>query len=412
MKSINSLGLSDPKYSTKPTSSHFHVDVMDGLRGIAIIIVVLFHVWQLSWLNHTISIGNFKLDLNFIPVTGFLGVELFFFISAFCLFYPYAKYLFEGGSFQTVKKFTYKRAIKILPSYYLSIIIITVFFTPGFFSSTDSLKQLLYHMLFIHNLFPETYGTINGVFWSLGVEVQFYILFPILCYLFRKWPVFVFIAMTGASILYRYLIQHYYFNKLDFLINQLPGFLDIFACGMLTAYLIVYLRSHMKSLKQMLPFFTLIAITCSVIFIIMLQWINEIRFVQDGIKLWQNENRTYLALVFLFLAVTSSLSMNFWKKVLANKFFIFMSVISYNLYIWHQFIAAKLFNARIPSPSTADPHGDFNWQILFSVLAILIGILFSSLITYLYERPILKLGFINYFKKIFMLIKPKNVINK
>ena len=130
----------------------FHVEIMDGLRGIAILMVVLFHTWEISWLDHTIVLGNFKIDLNFIPISGFLGVALFFFISAFCLFYPYAKYMFEGAKFQTWKKFAYKRAIKIIPSYYLSIILILIFLNTLNGTVTQNIWQVITHLLFIHSL--------------------------------------------------------------------------------------------------------------------------------------------------------------------------------------------------------------------------------------------------------------------
>jgi peptidoglycan/LPS O-acetylase OafA/YrhL len=379
-------------------NKNFHVDVMDGLRGIAIIIVVLFHVWQISWLDHTIKLGNFKLDLNFIPVTGFLGVELFFFISAFCLFYPYGKYMLEGARFQTVKQFAYKRAIKILPSYILSIVLILIFFNPGFRSFHDAAWQVITHLLFIHNLFPDTYGSINGVFWSLGVEVQFYIIFPFICYFFRKRPIIVSLTMISISIVYRFVIHNYYYVKLDFLLNQLPGFLDMFACGMLAAYLIVYIRSRIKSYEKLAPFFTLFAVIMFVMIIFMLKWLFDIRYVEGGIKNWQSDNRTFLALLFLFLAVASTASIKKWRVVLANKVFIFMSVISYNLYIWHQLIARELLKWKIPLPGTPDPHNDPKWQLTFTLAAIVSGVIFSALITYSFERPILKKGFRNYFK--------------
>ncbi len=61
---------------------------MDGLRGLAILLVVLFHYWQLSF--WAIPIGGDR-TIEMVQYAGFLGVELFFFISGFCLFYPYAK---------------------------------------------------------------------------------------------------------------------------------------------------------------------------------------------------------------------------------------------------------------------------------------------------------------------------------
>jgi peptidoglycan/LPS O-acetylase OafA/YrhL len=389
-----------------------HVDVMDGLRGIAIIIVVLFHVWQMSWLDHTLQLGNFTLDLNFIPVTGFLGVELFFFISAFCLFYPYAKYVLEGSKFQTVKQFAYKRVIKILPSYFLSILLILVFFNPGFKSFKDAVRRVVSHLLFIHNFFPETYGSINGIFWSLGVEVQFYLIFPFICFLFRKRPVIVFLTLLAISIVYRFVIHNYYYDKFDFLLNQLPGFLDMFASGMLAAYLIVYIRSKIKLYEKLAPFFTLFAMIMFMLIIFMLKWLYDIRYIEDGLKNWQSGNRTFLAILFLLLAVASAASIKIWRVVLANKIFIFMSVISYNLYIWHQLIALELLKRKIPLPGTLDPHNDPGWQLTFTVVATTTGILFSTFITYAFERPILKSGIKTYLKSFTTLISKKNITVK
>ena len=384
-----------------------HIEVLDELRGIAIIMVMLFHYWLYSWLDHSIHLAGIyiNINLNFIPESGFLGVELFFFISAFCLFYPYARYMFEGGKFQTLKQFTYRRMIKIIPSYYLSIFLIMIFFTPAHLGSfQEVVRNILAHMFFVHNIFPVT-NTINGVYWSLGVEVQFYLVFPFLCMLFRKRPFITFAFMAGAAIFYRFFICYAYPEKADFfLMNQLPGFLDLFACGMLAAYITVYLRSHLKFQEQLAPFFTLLAVIAFALFIYMLIWFDNIKGFENSTFIWQIGNRHFFGLIYLVLGVSSAMSLQIWKTVLANKVLLFMSVISYNLYIWHQLLGAKLNEWKIPMPSTADPHADHQWQILYTLLAIAVSISFSALITYAFERPILKNGFKKYVKNIFTLL--------
>jgi peptidoglycan/LPS O-acetylase OafA/YrhL len=375
-----------------------HIDILDGFRGLAILLVIWFHIWQQSWLGTEIKIFGLDLNFDFIPRTGFLGVELFFFISGFVLFYPYARSIFEGEKSPTLKKYVYRRFIKIVPTYYLSLFVMILL--PFNFNVGDSEKfmYILKHILFINSLTPDTFfDSINGVLWSLSVEVQFYLIFPILVYFmkgFRK--VFVIFMVTNIfAIMYR----HYYNlrpDQISFMFNQLPGVIDIFIGGMIACYLVVWARNRFNFNNIHKTVFAVLSLLCIVtLFYIVSQ------FNRDALQIWQSSNRQYFVYLFMGMIGFGCLSLGFWRKIVANKILVFLSIISYNLYIWHDYILLQLLKHRIPFFIGDSQHSDPNFnQVLYTILALGISIAVAILVTYLFERPLLKYGFKGVFAKI------------
>src|SRR5271165_2361161 len=98
-----------------PMRSEGRLGVLDGLRGIAVLLVLWYHVWEISWL----SPGSM---LAFIPATGFVGVTLFFFLSGFVISYPFVTAQAQGKPRPSWRHFARRRFIKIVPSYVLSIV--------------------------------------------------------------------------------------------------------------------------------------------------------------------------------------------------------------------------------------------------------------------------------------------------
>ncbi|MBV8280852.1 MAG: acyltransferase, partial [Candidatus Eremiobacteraeota bacterium] len=139
------------------------LDVLDGLRGIAILMVVWWHLWLFSWLTPYINLfGHQSSILLIVPGTGLMGVELFFFLSGFVLFFPYARHLFEGKPLQTVKHFAERRFLKIVPSYVIAFVAAALLIGQ-FTSPLNALWQTVAHLLFIHIFWIDTWVGVNGV---------------------------------------------------------------------------------------------------------------------------------------------------------------------------------------------------------------------------------------------------------
>lgn len=379
---------------SEPTSPA-HVDVMDGLRALAIAWVVWLHVWQISWLRLDVWVLGWQFNFNHLAETGFHGVDLFFFVSGFCLFYPYARAKSEGRAFPTLGHYAYRRAIKILPSYWLAIVLILAYAKPAWLWNPAELAwNLGSHLLFAQNLFHSTEAAINGVFWSLGVEVQFYVLFPLVAAAFARWPLPTWAALCVAAGAWRYGVQAWRADDLRFLLDQLPGYLDLFGTGMLAAAAIVWLRAREATMARWAPAFTLAAIGALVALDQLARGLWAARVNNPTWPWgWQVDHRLLLALAFFVLAVGSARAVAGWRAWLAAPAMAFLSTISYNLYIWHQYLAREMaYKWHLPPATTADPHTDPAWQLWFTINAMAVAVAFASVITYAFERPLLREG--------------------
>jgi len=376
-----------------------HVDSMDGLRGLAILLVMLFHVWELSWLHHAFPLFGHTINLDFIPIAGTLGVELFFFISAFCLFAPAVNAHLEGKPQKPLRHYAYRRAIKILPSYWLMMLVMLLF-VPHDFPAGQGGKHIVTHLLFVHNWFHDTKNSIVGVFWSLGVEVQFYVLFPLVAWAFLRKPLLTYAGLCLLAAGYRYGMELRKFDDLLFYLNQLPGYLDLFANGMLTAYALVWAVKKLPQLRRLQVWMTAGAVLAAALLLYMFQWLYDVRYDPNGVAIWQSHNRFFLGALLMAIALGSHFAWRRWTGLLANRALVFLSVISYNLYLWHQWIARELAKLGFPAPRTADPHQDTVWQLLFTALSFAVAIAVAALITYAFERPLLKHGFFGVLAKL------------
>jgi peptidoglycan/LPS O-acetylase OafA/YrhL len=361
---------------------------LDGLRGIAIALVLWFHVWQVTWLRADLPFSGGSVNFNVIPEPGFLGVDLFFFLSGFCLFMPYADALALGIAPPSLRDFIYRRVLKIVPSYVFAIVAMSALGLAHFASAGEAVREIARHLLFIHVWFPESYGSINGVFWSLGVEVQFYVLFPLVAWCALRRPFGTFAALALFANLYRFGVRDAF--DVGHVMNQLPGTLDLFGAGMLAAYGHRMLAARRPHVTQRRTLWTCVSLAGFGLCAVVMNGAFAARLQPAWPYHWLAAGRPLLTLALPLATVGALFAWPAWQRVLANPVLVFLSLISYNLYLWHAAVVRALFDAHVPAWQGADPHGDPRWALPFTGLAFAAAIAVATALTYALERPLLR----------------------
>jgi peptidoglycan/LPS O-acetylase OafA/YrhL len=212
---------------------------IDVLRGIAAFWVVLYHTWGFFYPNSVttehvvmprLSDGPLFLLTFFLIQFGYLGVNLFFVLSGFCIHLPQAKkYLSTPSEQLNLKKFFIQRFRRLYPAYLASIVLVVLIQVFIFILQKAGHKPGLdlvavardagISVGFLQFIFPKSLQ-FNGVYWTLLFELQFYLLYPLLLKITRKTgfvPVLIvlFLVQVGFStfpITYKYAFFLRYFE--------------------------------------------------------------------------------------------------------------------------------------------------------------------------------------------------------
>jgi peptidoglycan/LPS O-acetylase OafA/YrhL len=176
-----------------------YIPAIEGLRGIAVLWVVLFHYVVvrsglfvdplIAWLDATTV-------AKIIVRNGYLGVDLFFLITGFLLTLPWFKHAAEERPSPSAREFYIRRARRILPAYYVQLAILffvcVPLLNPDLWRASRDfvLGNLGLHVLFLHYMtpFPSASLLINGALWTLQLEMQYYLLLPLIAIWFVRAP--------------------------------------------------------------------------------------------------------------------------------------------------------------------------------------------------------------------------------
>ena len=416
-----------------------YIDVLDGIRALSVFIVLIFHFWQQTWIFPTVRtpflsfMGISQIDFTPLARVGYLFVDMMILISGFLLFLPVARNVLSGEPMEKWGVYFRKRAARILPSYLLCIILLFIYalakgdYANGYPTpSAAAAKDLIFHLFFIHNWTTETYlsSHLNVVLWTLGVEVWFYILFPAIASFIRrradeKAPgkgilraCIAAAVMFGIAAFYIYayvlrpesglanwldgVLQKLHSSirstYLSMAINQLPAFMGSYAIGMAGAFIYIALAKKLKRGWVLGIIGTLLSVGFIVIIMKLVKECASLQLADQ--QLWQLTHRFSLAFVFLGFILSTAFSLGFWRFLFSNKLMVFLAAISYNLYIWHQWLAVFIkYDLRLPVWTGDEPPNQWGtpegriWRWKYALIITVASIAVAALITYLYEKP-------------------------
>lgn len=244
------------------------IAALDGVRGLAILFVIIYHI---NWINrHYEELWDWHTNplASSIAIAGGTGVTLFFVLSGFLLFMPYAKALLSGSRRPLARSFYVRRALRIMPGYYLSLFVLILIEGRDYLLPANWPKLFLF-LSFLMDSSRATFRTLNGPYWTLAVEWQFYMIMPLLMLVFfllvRRVPLQKrFLAVTlcllgviALSLSIRFWGYYYQFNPtrtflvprsvlnviLFFAFGIIGKLTEDFAVGMLASLCYIYAQS-------------------------------------------------------------------------------------------------------------------------------------------------------------------------
>ena len=364
---------------------------LDSLRGLSTILIVVYHISFVS--GHTVahanSSGAYIDRLN-------IGVAIFFVLSGFLIFRPFAHSLIHGSPLPKTRNYYLKRAARILPGYWLALFVLagldalTIVNTSGFIRNV-----FIVHSFTEHNVFTGIRQA-----WTLTVEMSFYVVVPAFAFVFvrqtkrRDGPVSVSSLLKALSVLFlSAYVFRLFIHQTDFWFLKsahiwLPSHVDTLVLGMGLAVLV-----EAPASAQILSKVRIFMANHSGAFVLVsvFVWLMSANI---NMAIGLNKSEFHIELLGHFLYGLASVllvapfcvdSQSLLVKAMSLRLFTWLGTISYGIYLWHMAFLEGNFAEKYM------PYTENDGQVLLRFLVVLpASIAIASLSYYVIERPIMR----------------------
>jgi peptidoglycan/LPS O-acetylase OafA/YrhL len=350
------------KLLKRVTASGNFIPYIDGLRFFAIMAVVLSHF--LTYYEDRVAEIPAVVSpiLIFLFGSSFSGVMLFFGISGFILGLPFVKQHAYQGKKVKLKDYLFRRITRLEPPY---IIVLTLLFGLNLvFADKGGFSELLPHYLasffYLHNIIYDAFPVLNPVFWSLEVEIQFYLLAPLFALVFKLNRIPRRIFLIAFVFIWKFLLQY---NPIE--VITLINYLSYFIVGFLSADLYLEYKDRIKP---------------SI-------WI-DLLCIASVILFWNGVRPYGIDLIYLLIILTLTGSSIYLKKFLSIPLVYIIGGMCYTIYMLHQRVMYLVLDRFMQGKIFLDnTYADFTLRLVF--ILIVIGIV-SSIFFIFVERPTMK----------------------
>lgn len=352
-------------------SPHRRYEELEAYRGVAAILIVVFHVYQytreapgvISYRFEGTLWGTVLLSLQMLAA-------LFFTLSGFVVFLPFARAAISQSRRYPLRGFMVRRLVRIVPAYYAVVILV---WTLRYAGMRENWEDLLLHLSFTHVFSSQYIFWTVGPTWALAIEVLFY-LFLLLFGPFIYWLGSQFAApnqraltiglcvggLGVLSLLYKY--WAFYLAQIPqdvFAIYFGPlAKLDSFALGMLLAVVVASLGD-----KPLLSHSTALLLR-----LLGLSGIVALALIGQAIGLYFH---TLFSAAFTLIVASTVLAPmgSSFQRLMQAKPLLALGLISYSLYLWHEPILRELGARNILI--SQDPAAFFRNVLILLPLALL-----------------------------------------
>lgn len=357
-----------------------NIPVLDGLRGVAILMVLVWHSLPCQLLG-PFHPGTWQARVMKYLDTTWSGVDLFFVLSGFLIF---RLFLTNRFSPRYLAGFYIRRACRILPLYW--ILLIAFLFTARIIPNHSSFSWILDNPMpswsywaLVQNWLMGFAGHVGchwlGITWSLAAEEQFYLMAPLIFLLVRiSRGAWILLVLTLVPILLR--TQTSSFHAFVGTFYRI----DAFFLGALASYLFDnnLIRSYLKNHSR------IVSVPLALCFFLLVYKKRNPFFTFSG---WYDEHVIH-GLFYFCLILSLVLHHNWLSKIVSLSIFRELGRISYSLYLIHELVAGVLHGYFFSS----QPLLSSSRQIATTCAGLVLSFLFSKILYRYVEAPFIKWG--------------------
>jgi peptidoglycan/LPS O-acetylase OafA/YrhL len=362
--------------------------LFDSLRAIAALSIFFFHIAFVLHLRGGRTLSPWLAQLN-------VGVPIFFRISGFLLYRPFAQTRFSGDPSPEVVPYAIRRIFRIVPAYWVALTIVALWldlsdvFTASGIGTYYGFFQVYRHATVTGGIGPA---------WTIDTEIAFYFLLPIWALLLRRIPFrgvsgfawteggLLGVLFAGGFVAKLVAIHNTPFHALTLpaVLYTLPAYLDYFAIGMGLAVASVALAGRSPAFVRVIDRAPWLPVASGALaFYLLGTHVGPLGHGWGTQFMWQHYLKAAVGIGLLLPAIFGDPSRGLVRRVLGNRALLWLGMVSYAFYLWHLAILTKLDRTGL-----ADSIGGVGFTIVGFVCTTAV----AAASWYLVERHALRLG--------------------
>lgn len=382
----------------KPKSGLPPLALVGSVRGLAMLSIFATHATMyLAFLGHDWSARIYVYEL------GRAGVALFFVLSGFLLYLPFAQARLSGSPLPGLKRYYIRRGLRIIPAYWFALIVIAIWLDRPYVFTPEGLVT---YFGFLQVYGSDTLGSGIAQAWQISVLVAFYLLLPLWAVGMRAISVSsvrsyvwseagMLVALLLASVAWKV-------ETLVPILATVPGgtrpsepalyvlptYLDYFAVGMglAVAYLAIAARDNpplvVRVIQSAPGVAWLVGGAAFCAFVALDPWrlMGEVGSGPAGLHMAAHILKGIAVVAFLLPAIFATTRRGVVTRILANRVVLWFGVVSYGFFLWHGAILGEVRDLVPLEP------------VWFVTISLAISLVAGAVSYYVVEKPALSLG--------------------